>query len=224
MTIDSVTPLAGPLALGYLLGTIPTAYWLTRWVYRLDIFQLGSKNMGATNVYRVLGAGPFALVLSIDLAKGYLATVLPRLLVIGGPSPFLAMIAGGVGAVLGHTLSFWVGFRGGKGVATGLGVFLALAPSASILALGLFLVAVWLTDYVSVGSCLGAVALPIFLHLTREGGDAHFVLWVAAAIVAVFIIIKHRANIGRLSRGEELPFRRSRPDAGSTRRKRRDRG
>ncbi len=195
-----------PIVLGYLLGTIPTAYWLAKYVYRLNIFEHGSKNMGATNIFRVLGAAPFAFVLAIDIAKGYAGAALPRLLAIGPASPYVAMLVGGLAAIVGHTLSFWVGFRGGKGVATGLGVFLALAPRASLLAFGLFALLLWLTNYVSVGSCVSACALPVLLWLTKEGGDAHALMVGVAVVLALFIVVKHRANIQRLRRGEELPF------------------
>ncbi len=193
------------LALGYLLGSIPTAYWLGLVVYRINIFDHGSRNMGATNVHRVLGKGPFAVTLACDILKGMLPVLLaPRLGT--APATFVPLqLVAGLAAVAGHTLSFWVGFRGGKGVATGLGVFLGLAPKSSILAMVVFLVVLMTTKYVSLGSMVAAGALPVAIFFFQEGGPEWFLVFaLCAAHVAGFIVFKHRANIRRLLRGEEL--------------------
>ena len=118
----------------------------------------------------------------------------------------------GAAAVTGHTLSFWVRFRGGKGVATGLGVFLGLAPAASIAAMFVFLVVLVISGYVSLGSILAAISLPVFIAWLREGGTEWSTpLAVFAGVVAAFIVYKHKANIVRLWRGEELSLRQPRP-------------
>ncbi|RCK81817.1 MAG: Acyl-phosphate:glycerol-3-phosphate O-acyltransferase PlsY [Candidatus Ozemobacter sibiricus] len=203
--------------LGYLLGAIPTAYWLGLAIYRINIFEHGSRNMGATNVHRVLGKGPFAATLTCDILKGMLPVLLaPRL----APSPAMIVplqLVAGVAAVIGHTLSFWVGFRGGKGVATGLGVFLGLAPKSSILAMVVFLAVLVTTRYVSLGSMLAAAALPAAIYFFQEGGpEWYLVFTVFAAVVAGFIIFKHRTNIRRLVRGEELALGAGAPAAPAT--------
>ncbi len=191
--------------LGYLCGSIPTAYWLGLAVYRVNIFELGSRNMGATNVHRVLGKVPFAVTLALDILKGMAPVLLaPRL----APGPDTLMphcLTAGLAAVSGHTLSFWVKFRGGKGVATGLGVFLALAPKSSILAMVIFLVTLLATGFVSLGSMVAAVTLPAMILAFQEGGpDWYRPLALFAAAIAAFIVFKHRANIRRLLQGEEL--------------------
>ncbi|NLI75426.1 MAG: glycerol-3-phosphate 1-O-acyltransferase PlsY [Candidatus Riflebacteria bacterium] len=191
--------------LGYLCGSIPTAYWLGLAVYRVNIFELGSRNMGATNVHRVLGKVPFAITLALDILKGMVPVLLAPRLVTDPASLMPHCLTAGLAAVAGHTLSFWVKFRGGKGVATGLGVFLALAPKSSILAMGIFLVTLIATGFVSLGSMVAAVALPVMIFAFQEGGpDWHRPLALAAAAIAAFIVFKHRANIRRLLNGEEL--------------------
>lgn len=189
---------------GYLFGSIPTAYWLGRLVYRIDIFEHGSRNMGATNVHRVLGRGPFIFTLALDIAKGILAVFVAGAL--AGPSlqGMPVKLLGGFSAIIGHTLSIWVRFRGGKGVATGLGVFLALAPASSVCALFVFLGVLALSGYVSLGSIFASASLPMFILVFRDGGDEwKSPLAIFAGFVAAFIIYKHKANIGRIMRGEE---------------------
>lgn len=201
-------PLLLIIALGYFLGSIPTAYWLAKVVYRINIFDHGSRNMGATNVHRVLGSVPFAFTLFMDITKGVLAVLLANawLAPVGGSVP--VKILAGLSAIAGHTLSFWVNFRGGKGVATGLGVFLAIAPLSSVGALLVFLVVLILSGYVSLGSITASGCLPVFIFVLGEGGeDWSASLTAVAAISAVFIVYKHKVNIQRLLRGEEKSLR-----------------
>lgn len=187
---------------GYLCGSFPTAYWLGLAVYRINIFEHGSCNMGATNVYRVLGKIPFAVTLIMDILKGMAAV-----LICAGLFPTFpeAVFIAGATALCGHTLSFWVRFKGGKGVATGLGVFLALATKASIASLLVFLVVLIISGMVSLGSIMAAVALPFFIYFFKELGPVYNPYLTAfAAIVAAFIVFKHKANIQRILKGEEL--------------------
>jgi len=199
--------------LGYLLGSLPSAYWLCLAVYKVNIFEVGSKNMGATNVHRSLGAVPFAITLILDILKGVAAVVVAASL---APDPSLAFplkLTAGATAVIGHSLSFWVGFRGGKGVATGLGVFLALAPVSSVCAMGVFLIVLVATGFVSLGSIAGAALLPVFIAWFREGGpDWYLRLVVFASALAAFIIFRHRANLVRLLHGQELALGKNRDD------------
>ncbi len=188
---------------GYLLGSIPTAYWFCLAVYRIDIFQFGSKNMGATNVHRVLGQGPFSMVLVLDILKGFFAVLFGAWLATTPDTAMeLKLVAGGA-AVLGHTLSFWVGFRGGKGVATGLGVFLGLAPVSSIITMFIFLVALIASGMVSLGSIAASCSLPFLIHRLREGGEWNTGLTAFSAVLAAFIVFRHRANISRIAAGKE---------------------
>jgi len=173
-------------------------------VYGIDIFEHGSKNMGATNVHRVLGTKPFALTLLLDIVKGFAAVLLSMRLFATPETLVPTGLAAGAAAIAGHTLSVWVRFKGGKGVATGLGVFLALAPKASIAAMVVFLAVLVPSGFVSLGSIAAAGALPFLIHAFNEGGDAWSPWFVGfSAFVALFVIYKHKANIQRLWMGEE---------------------
>lgn len=192
------------LALAYVIGATPTSYWVGRVGHGVDLREAGSGNLGATNAFRVLGWKSALPVVVVDIAKGWgPAALFPALAGVSFPWSF----AFGLAAVLGHMFSFWVGFRGGKGMATGAGMFLALAPAAVGAALVLWLVVTLSTGYVSLASIIVAAALPPMIAVTpHEGGST--LVWLSSAL-AVFIIWKHRSNIGRLRRGEENRFRRS---------------
>jgi len=187
--------------IGYFCGSIPTAYWLGRFVYRLNIFEHGSKNMGATNVFRVLGKKPGIATLLVDIAKGIVPVLIVRQYM--PHNPVLTFVAAAA-AMMGHALSFWVSFKGGKGVATGLGVFLALATKASLCSLLLFLVTLTFSGMVSLGSILAAAVLPVFVYWFEELGPVYNpYLTVFSAAVALFVIYRHKANIQRIIKGEE---------------------
>ncbi len=189
------------ILLGYLCGSIPTAYWLGRLVYRLNIFDHGSKNMGATNVFRVLGKKPGMFTLLIDIIKGMLPVLIIRQVM---PHNLIAAFVAATAAMVGHTLSFWVHFKGGKGVATGLGVFFALASKASLCSLLLFLATFGFSGMVSLGSILAAAALPFFIYGFDElGPEYNSYITMFSAVAAVFVIYKHKANIARIIKGEE---------------------
>ncbi len=186
----------------YLIGAFPTSYLAGRMLGGIDLREHGSRNLGATNVYRTLGwrvALPVALV---DVLKGALPVLVlgPRLPGFGW-FPTLC----GVAAMVGHTLSPFVAFKGGKGVATAAGMFLALAPGAVGIAALLWAVLVWLTGYVSVGSIAAAVAFPVADFLLYPARRTVPDLGLDLAIAA-FIIWKHRANLRRLADGTENRF------------------
>ena len=188
--------------IGYLSGSLPFALWLGRAWRGIDVRTVGSGNLGATNVYRVLGWGAALPVLAVDILKGWAPAALFPLLT-PDASPAWA-VAYGAAAIVGHVFSFWVGFKGGKGVATSCGVFLALAPWAALVGFAVWAAAVFSTGYVSVGSILAAVALPVALFFTPyRGGVA---LPVFATGLGLFIVWAHRGNIERLLRGEESRF------------------
>lgn len=186
---------------GYMCGAIPTAYWLGLLIYRLNIFEHGSRSMGATNVYRVLGTLPFAITLAIDVLKGMAAVLISAK--IWPDHPQVVFVAA-ASALCGHTLSFWVRFKGGKGVATGLGVFLALASKAALSSLLVFLVTLIISRMVSASSILAAGALPFFVFYFKELGPVYNpYLTVFSTVVAIFVIYKHKTNIQRIFKNEE---------------------
>jgi acyl phosphate:glycerol-3-phosphate acyltransferase len=191
------------LAAAYLIGSFPTSYVAGRLARGIDLRQHGSGNLGATNAFRVLGWKAATPIFILDIAKGWF------------PAFYFPMIDGqawgwalayGSAAIIGHIFSIYVRFKGGKGVATGAGVFLALAPVAVLAGLALWITIVALTGYVSLASIAAAALLPVAVFLTLGAGP---VLWLALALGA-FVIWAHRANMGRLIRGEEHSFRRRR--------------
>lgn len=191
--------------LAYLLGAVPTSYWVGRGAYGVDLRRAGSGNLGATNTFRVLGWKAAVPVIVFDVLKGWVPVVLfPSFDAETGVAWALAY---GGAAIVGHVFSIWVGFRGGKGVATSSGVFLGLAPWAVLLGLVVWLVTVLVTRIVSLGSILAAVALPIGVWLLPSGpfgGDTSLLLFTAG--LSLFVLWAHRANLRRLVRGEELRF------------------
>ena len=185
------------LLASYVLGAFPTSYIAGRLTAGIDLREHGSGNLGATNVYRVLGWKTAVPVFLIDIFKGWLPVFLfPR---IDGTAAWQWALAYGAAAILGHVFSVFVGLRGGKGVATGSGVFLALAPMAVLGGFAVWAGIVYATRLVSLGSIVSAALLPFLVLLTRGVGP---VLWLACGLAA-FVIFAHRANIRRLLRGEE---------------------
>jgi acyl phosphate:glycerol-3-phosphate acyltransferase len=197
------------LLLSYLLGSIPTSYLMGKYFHGLDLREHGSGNLGATNAFRVLGVKSALPVMLVDIAKGFVPTwVFPPLIGAG----FGWTLAFGSAAIVGHMFSVWVGFKGGKGMATSAGVFLGLAPWAVLAGLVLWCVLTFGTGYVSLGSIVTALALPVLVALTpHRGGAALF--WFGAALAAV-VVWAHRGNVRRLVRGEEHRFRSGRGAAG----------
>ncbi len=176
------------------VGALPFGYWLAR-LRGVDIRKVGSGNIGATNVFRILGAKVGVPVLLLDTLKGWLPTfVVMRI----GADDVSAVLVG-VSAILGHTFSPFIGFKGGKGIATGLGVLLALSPMTLAVALPVFLVVFLITRWVSLSSVLAALTVPITAYLV---GHSPTVVAILSAVVAV-IVWKHRSNIQRILRGEE---------------------
>jgi glycerol-3-phosphate acyltransferase PlsY len=207
-----MSPLVG-LVLSYLLGSIPSAYIAGRLTRGVDLRQHGSGNLGATNVYRVLGAKTALVVFLADVLKG----ALPVLLFPSWTEAAMAhhwAYAYGIAAILGHVRPIFLLWKGGgKGVATATGVFFALAPWAMAAAFATFVVVVYASGYVSLGSLFGAAVLALVL-LVVEGPRSP--LFVVGALVAAFVFWSHRANIGRLRRGEEHRFGRKAKPAPTT--------
>jgi glycerol-3-phosphate acyltransferase PlsY len=189
------------LALSYLVGATPTSFWVGRVFHGIDLREHGSGNLGATNAYRVLGLRSALPVVLVDVVKGLVPVwIFADLAGVG----FGWTFAFGVAAILGHMFSVWVGFKGGKGMATSAGALVGLAPWAVLAGFVVWSVLTFATGYVSVGSIGAAFALPFLIAFTpHEGGTA--LVWLSGAL-ATFVIWAHRANIRRLRVGEESRF------------------
>ena len=191
------------LIIGYILGSIPFAYLAGRATRGIDLREHGSGNLGATNVYRTLGWKVALVVFLLDVLKGALPVLIVRRFGVGDHLELWA-IAAGVAAIAGHAKPIFLLWRGGgKGVATATGVFLALAPIPTLVAVATWTAVVAVTGYVSLGSLLAAIALPIAIAILL---GVHAVVFPVAIAIALFVFWSHRANIGRLRRGEEHRF------------------
>lgn len=200
-------PLAGAIIVSYLLGSIPAAH-IAGLSKGIDLRKHGSGNLGATNVIRVLGTKIGLLVFAFDMAKGAVPVAIfsrwlpPGAMLLGDPT--ITGIACGVAAIVGHVRPIYLKFgKGGKGVATAAGVYLALAPIQTLLTLIIFAVVLLSSGYVSLGSLTGAVMLPVLLAITVGVRSPLFTI---SLLVAAFVFWTHRANITRLRRGEEHRF------------------
>ena len=186
----------------YLLGSIPTGYLAAK-AKGIDIRTVGSGNIGATNAMRVLGKPAGIAVLLVDALKGYLAVWLCHRILANMEAEASVIatsrIIAGICAILGHNYTCWLKFKGGKGIATSAGVYLALAPLALGIALAVFIFVVLTTRYVSIGSIAGALALPLAVWATRE----NMLLRVVTIAICALAIYKHRSNIQRLMAGTE---------------------
>ena len=191
----------------YFLGSIPTGYILVRIFRKQDIRTIGSGNIGATNVIRSGAKGLGAATFLLDMLKGCCAVWLGAALaphLPDWPARNVEALAA-LCAVLGHMFPVWLGFKGGRGVSTGFGVFLVAAPWAALAAITLFGLTVWMTRFVSLGSILGAASFPVFAWFLVKGDKPLFFVTVQV-IVALLIIVKHHANFRRLIAGTESKF------------------
>jgi len=188
----------------YLLGSIPSAVWVGRLFHGIDVREHGSGNAGATNVIRVLGWKTGIPVLLFDMAKGFLAAMLPRLFNLAPQDSAMLVnlqIFTGLMAITGHIFPVFAGFRGGKGVAAMFGILLAIHPPVTLLCLGVFLVFFLSTGIVSIGSMAAGIAFPILLLTFFKTPSVFFRIF--SVVVAVALLITHRKNIRRLLKGEE---------------------
>ncbi len=183
------------LILGYILGSIPSGWLAGRWLKDIDLRELGSGSTGATNVLRQVGKGPALVVFLIDVGKGAAAVLIARALGLGDWIQVLA----GLTALAGHIWPVWLGFKGGKAVATGFGMFLGLAWPVGLASFGVFLLTLWLFRIVSLSSVLAAVSLPLLM--IRFSGIGSYIL---IALVAMGLVIwRHRSNLSRILEGSE---------------------
>ncbi len=188
----------------YILGAVPSAYIAGKLSKGVDLRKEGSGNLGFTNAWRMLGPKWSIPVLIFDVVKGVIAVFLAELVV---TETELLSILCGFGAIIGHNWTIFLGFKGGgKGVATAAGVFLALAPISFSVALIVFLLTIYITQYMSLGSILGAVSL-LIAQLFPRGVDSEFApsdeVFIASLLAALLIILRHQSNIRRLLRGTE---------------------
>lgn len=200
----NILPAFVSFILAYLLGSIPTAVWVGKKFHGIDVREHGSGNAGATNTIRVLGWKTGIPVLIFDLAKGWLATMLPVFLGAtehSTPAETNLKIIAGMIAITGHILPVFAGFRGGKGVASAFGVLLALHPYLTLASIAVFLVVFFITGIVSISSILAGLSFPVFLFAIFSTPSPVFKIF--SVVVAIAMIITHRKNIGRLFRGEE---------------------
>jgi glycerol-3-phosphate acyltransferase PlsY len=180
--------------LAYLVGSVPFAYLLSR-RRGIDLRQVGSGNIGATNVLRTSGVRIAVLAMGLDAIKGIAAVIVAQSFATGTGT----QMAAGLASVLGHVYPVWLRFKGGKGVATAAGVFAVLMPVALACASAAFLISVWMTRYISVGSIVGAITLAVVAIVTRSPG----VFEIGSALVAVVILYRHRGNLARVWAGTE---------------------
>jgi glycerol-3-phosphate acyltransferase PlsY len=195
---------------GYLIGSLPFGYWVAR-AHGVDIMKVGSGNPGATNVKRAVGGAAGNTVFLLDFLKGVVAVSWVWLLPANEVDPVYLSLVGLVGAILGHSFSIFLGFKGGKGVATTMGGMVTLMPISALIGIVVWLILFYLTRYVSLASIGMAVVLPIS-RLILDGPD---ILLGFATALAVFIVVRHRSNIQRLIEGREHRFERRRKPADS---------
>lgn len=204
------------ILLAYFIGSVPTAVWISKYFFKIDIRDYGSGNAGATNTFRVLGSKWGTIVMSVDVLKGIIATSLYILL------PYYLtdewdrtnfMIGLGLAAVLGHIFPIWAEFRGGKGVATLLGMAVAIQPLVALCCVGVFLLVLYLTRFVSLSSILAGVSFMVFILFIFNEKETLYRIF--AVLVALMVILTHQKNIGRILKGTEskIPLFRSRDKA-----------
>lgn len=204
--MDTLAVIASGIV-AYLLGSIPTSVWLGKSFYGLDIRNFGSGNAGATNTFRILGKKAGIFVLFFDILKGFLATYLAVILLeqdhIVKDDLVYYEIAYGILAVIGHIFPIYVNFKGGKGVATILGMVVALHPQVALLSVLVFLLVLIATHYVSLGSIVAAFSFPTFLITIPVFRPNNPTLVIFSSVLACLLVLTHRQNIRRLLSGDE---------------------
>lgn len=192
------------IIIAYLLGSIPTAVWLGKIRYNIDVREHGSKNAGATNTFRVLGKKPGTVVLLIDIVKGVLAVTLPFFFDFApwkSDALIQLQLITGVVAVIGHIFPLFASFNGGKGVATSLGIVIGIHPPAALFCVGLFLVVFIFSSFVSLGAIIAALAFPIVLFFIFE--NTNLFLTIFSLVLSLAVVLSHHKNIKRMLNGEE---------------------
>jgi len=186
----------------YLIGSIPTSYLMGKIIKGIDIRDYGSGNVGATNALRVLGTKIGIITLLIDIGKGFVAVQIGKLLISEPTNLFLILM--GLFAIIGHIFTIFLKFKGGKGVATSAGVFIALSPLPIAIALIVFVVTVWISKYVSLGSMVAALVfflLELMVNVRNRFANVELLIFIF--LLMVFIIVRHKTNIKRIIDGNE---------------------
>ncbi|HEY9363566.1 MAG TPA: glycerol-3-phosphate 1-O-acyltransferase PlsY [Chitinophagaceae bacterium] len=192
------------IVLAYLIGSIPTSVWVSKHFFNIDIREYGSGNAGATNTYRILGPKWGTIVMLVDMLKGIAAVKLVFLLPHYLDNELLMVnlqIGLGLAAVVGHIFPLWADFRGGKGVATLFGMVLGIQPNVALCCVGVFLLVLFLTRYVSLSSILASVAFPVFILVIFN--EPEHLYRIFAIAVALMVLLTHQKNIGRIFKGSE---------------------
>ncbi|MBS1654021.1 MAG: glycerol-3-phosphate 1-O-acyltransferase PlsY [Bacteroidetes bacterium] len=192
------------IVLAYLIGSVPTSVWVSRYFFDIDIREYGSGNAGATNTFRVLGSRWGTFVMIVDMLKGIAAVKLAFLLpnYIENELWFINLQIGlGLAAVIGHIFPIWAEFKGGKGVATLFGMVLGIQPNVALSCIGVFLLVLYLTRYVSLSSILASIAFPVFILVIFN--EPEHLYRIFAITVALMVLLTHQKNIGRIFKGNE---------------------
>lgn len=192
------------LIFAYLLGSIPSAVWIGQTLYGIDVREYGSGNAGATNTFRVLGKKAGIPVLILDVFKGWAAVNIPYLLedYKPGSEQFIGFqLALAIIALIGHIFPVYVGFRGGKGVATTLGIIIAVNPMAALICIGIFIISLTITKFVSLSSMITGMAYPLIIMLVFKNNSPSLNIFSLA--VTTLVLVTHQKNIERLIKGEE---------------------
>ena len=198
------------IVISYLLGSLPTGFLIGKHLKNIDLRTIGSGSTGATNVLRNVGKWPALFVFIIDVGKGFIAVTIAKELANQGlidSNQGLIEVLAGISAISGHIWPIWLKGKGGKAVATGLGMFLALSWKVGLASLGIFLIVLAKSKFVSLSSIAAAILLPIFMFFNLDNssnlGNASHPYFVISLIVSLLVIWKHRTNINRLLKGEE---------------------
>ncbi|MBN8697007.1 MAG: glycerol-3-phosphate 1-O-acyltransferase PlsY [Bacteroidetes bacterium] len=199
LTTSNILSLLG----AYLLGSIPSAVWIGKFFYKIDVREYGSGNAGATNTFRVLGKKAGIPVLIIDTLKGFAAVSLAYLSKYEpGSNQFINLqLVLGIASLVGHIFPIFASFRGGKGIATLLGIILAVHTSAALISIGIFIVVLLISSYVSLGSMIAAVAFPVIVIVVFQTKVPSLIIF--SILIAIMVLITHQKNIERLLRREE---------------------
>lgn len=192
------------IIVGYLIGSIPTAVWTSKYFFNIDIREYGSGNAGATNTYRVLGPKWGTIVMAVDMLKAIAAVKLVFLLPYAYVSDLYLInmqLGLGLAAVIGHIFPIWADFRGGKGVATLFGMVLGIQPNVALCCVGVFMLVLYLTRWVSLSSILASIAFPVFILVIFNEPEKLYRVF--AITVALLVLLTHQKNITRLIKGSE---------------------
>lgn len=192
------------IILAYLIGSIPTSVWVSKQFFGIDIREYGSGNAGATNTFRVLGSKWGSFVMLVDVIKGVVATSLYLLLphyLTNELHQTNFMLGLGIASILGHIFPIWANFKGGKGVATLLGMAVAIQPVVAVCCIGVFLIVLFLTRFVSLSSILAGIAFMVFILFVFNEQPTFYRIF--AVMVALMVVLTHQKNIGRIINGTE---------------------